>query len=193
MKKLILSLTVALFLFIGVPVSAKEKVPVYMFTKDGCSACLSAQEYFADLQEEYPDLFELRDIVVFDYNWGEVSDDRTNLLIKIYDRFGEDSSRASTPTIVIGDYHTLGLPSDTDEVYDAIVDARDNKSEDIVKGYIDELELNLEDLLVYETEDNTNTKNDTTDGKYDTIIIIGIFVVLIGGLAGLVIAGNKNN
>lgn len=193
MKKLILSLTVALFLFIGVPVSAKEKVPVYMFTKDGCSACLSAQEYFANLQEEYPDLFELRDIVVFDYNWGEVSEDRTNLLIKIYDRFGEDSSRASTPTIVIGDYHTLGLPSDTDEVYDAIVDARDNKSEDIVKGYIDELELNLEDLLVYETEDNTNTKNDTTDGKYDTIIIIGIFVVLIGGLAGLVIAGNKNN
>ncbi len=193
MKKLIFSLTIALFLFMGIPVSAKEKVPVYMFTKDGCSACLSAQEYFANLQEEYPDLFELRDIVVFDYNWGEVSEDRTNLLIKIYDRFGEDSSRASTPTIVIGDYHTLGLPSDTDEVYDAIVDARNNKSEDIVKGYIDELELNLEDLLVYETEDNTNTKNDTTDGKYDTIIIIGIFVVLIGGLAGLVIAGNKNN
>lgn len=192
MKKLILSLTVALFLFIGVPVSAKEKVPVYMFTKDGCSACLSAQEYFANLQEEYPDLFELRDIVVFDYNWGAVSEDRTNLLIKIYDRFGEDSSKASTPTIVIGDYHSLGLPSDTDEVYDAIVDARDNKTEDVVNEYIEELDLNLEDLLVYEGT-TSNTNNDTTDGKYDTIIIIGIFVVLIGGLAGLVIAGNKNN
>lgn len=192
MKKILFSLIVVLYLFIGVPVSAKEKVPVYMFTKDGCSACLSAQEYFADLQEDYPDLFELRDIVVFDGSWNSVSEDRLNLLVKVYDKFGEDSDRASTPTIVIGDYHSLGLPSDTDEVYNAIIDARDNKSEDIVMKYINDLDLNLEDLLVYEANKNTTTgTKEETDGKYDTIIIIGIFVVLIGGMAGLVVAGNK--
>lgn len=192
MKKTLFSLIVVLYLFIGVPVSAKEKVPVYMFTKDGCSACLSAQEYFADLQEDYPDLFELRDIVVFDGSWNSVSEDRLNLLVKVYDKFGEDSDRASTPTIVIGDYHSLGLPSDTDEVYNAIIDARDNKSEDIVMKYINDLDLNLEDLLVYEAQSNTSTgTKEETDGKYDTIIIIGIFVVLIGGMAGLVVAGNK--
>lgn len=192
MKKILFSLIVVLYLFIGVPVSAKEKVPVYMFTKDGCSACLSAQEYFADLQEDYPDLFELRDIVVFDGSWNSVSEDRLNLLVKVYDKFGEDSDRASTPTIVIGDYHSLGLPSDTDEVYNAIIDARDNKSEDIVMKYINDLDLDLEDLLVYEAQSNTTTgTKEETDGKYDTIIIIGIFVVLIGGMAGLVVAGNK--
>lgn len=194
MKKLILSLTVALFLFMGVPVSAKEKVPVYMFSKDGCSACLSAQQYFEELAEDYPDLFELREIVVFDGNWGSVSEDRSNLLIKVYERFGEDSSKASTPTIVIGDYHTLGLPNDTDLVYDAIVDAQKDKSTDEVMKIIDDLDLKLEDLLVYEgTTEGTNSNNteDNTAGKYDTVIIIGIFVVLIGGLAGLVVAGNK--
>lgn len=188
MKKLIFSLTLTIFLFMGIPVSAKEKVSVYMFTKDGCPACLSAQNYFQELAEDYPELFELREIVVFDNNWGIVSEDRKNLLIKIYDKFGEDSSRASTPTIVIGDYHTLGLPGDTDLVYNAIIDARDNKSEDIVMKYIEDLNLNLDDLLVYEA--NTSTSNDESN-KYDTLIIIGIFVVLIGGLAGLVIVGNK--
>lgn len=194
MKKLILSLTVALFLFMGVPVSAKEKVPVYMFSKDGCSACLSAQQYFEELAEDYPDLFELREIVVFDGNWGSVSEDRSNLLIKVYEHFGEDSSKASTPTIVIGDYHNLGLPSDTDLVYDAIVDAQKDNSTDEVMKIIDDLDLKLEDLLVYEgTTEGTNSNNteDNTAGKYDTVIIIGIFVVLIGGLAGLVVAGNK--
>lgn len=198
MKKILFSLIIVLYLFIGMPVSAKEKVPVYMFSKDGCSACLAAQEYFEELQEDYPDLFELREIVVFyGSKWTAVSEDRTNLLIKVYEYFDEDSSKAATPTIVIGNYHTIGLPSDTDKVYDAIVDAQKNKTEDKVQKLINELELDLEDLLEYDSSNYTDTTTSTTtntndaSGEYDTIIIIGIFVVLIGGLAGLVVAGKK--
>ena len=192
MKKVLFSLITFLYLLIGMPVSAKEQVPVYMFSKDGCSACISALSYFEELESEYPDLFELKEIVVFDGNWNAVSDDRTNLLVKVYERFGEDSSKAATPTIVIGDYHTVGLPQDTTEVYDAIVDASKDDI-DVVKGLIEDANLNLDELLEYD-ENNTNTQDTITDengGKYDTIIIIGIFVVLIGGLAGLVVAGKK--
>lgn len=193
MKKVLFSLIGLLYLFIGMPVSAEEQVPVYMFSKDGCSACISALSYFEELESEHPDLFELKEIVVFDGDWNAVSEDRTDLLIKIYERFGEDSSKASTPTIVIGDYHTIGLPQDTDEVYDAIVAAGKDKSKDEVKILMDELELDLDELLEYENNasDTPTVLEDETGGKYDTIIIIGIFVVLIGGLAGLVIAGKK--
>lgn len=193
MKKVLFSLITFLYLLIGMPVSAEEQVPVYMFSKDGCSACVSALSYFEELESDYPDLFELKEIVVFDGNWNAVSDDRTNLLVKVYERFGEDSSKAATPTIVIGDYHTVGLPQDTTEVYDAIVDAS-KEDADVVKGLIEDLDLNLDELLEYD-ETNTNMpttpSTDETGGKYDTIIIIGIFVVLIGGLAGLVVAGKK--
>lgn len=191
MKKIIFSLIAVMYLLIWMPVSAEEEqVTVYMFSKDGCSACITAQEYFDELESDYPDLFELKEITVFDGNFDPVDNDRTNLLIKVYERFGEDSSKAATPTIVIGDYHTIGLPNDTDVVYDAIVDAKNNKSEDEVMKIINELELDLEELLIYE-DDMPTAVEDETGGKYDAIIIVGIFVVLIGGFAGLVIAGKK--
>lgn len=191
MKKVILSLILFFGLVSVIPVSAAEgKVPVYMFSKDGCSACIQAEEYFSELSEDYPDLFEVYDIVVFDENWQAVSNDRTELLIDVYERFGEDSSKAATPTIVIGDYHTLGLPSDTNDVYEAILEVKNSKEPvDEIKKLVDEAKLNLEDLLVY--DDMPTVVEEETSGKYDTIIIVGIFVVLIGGMAALVIAGKK--
>ena len=195
MKKIILSLIVTMFLLMGVPVSAaEEKVPVYMFSKDGCSACIAAEQYFTELESEHPDLFEVIEIVVFDGNWNAVAPERQELLIDIYERFGEDTSKASTPTIVIGDYHSVGLPQDTSLVYDAIVKVKNSKKPvDEVKKLIEKNELDLEELTQYvkmPTEE-TNIGENTEGGKYDTLIIIGIFVVLIGGFAGLVIIGKK--
>lgn len=191
MKRIILSLIAVLGLISVMPVSAEEaKVPVYMFSKDGCSACIQAEEYFDNLKSEYPELFEVYEIVVFDENWQAVSNDRTELLIDVYERFGEDSNKAATPTIVIGDYHTLGLPPETEEVYNAIMAVKNSKEPvDEIKKLINESELNLEDLLVY--DDMPTVEEEETGGKYDTIIIVGIFIVLIGGFAALVIAGKK--
>ena len=145
MKKLLLSLITVLALLIALPVSAKdEQVPVYMFSKDGCPACVAAQEYFEELETEYPELFELVEIVVFDGNWNAVSEERQMLLLSVYEEFGEDTSSAATPTIVIGDYYTIGLPKDTNEVYKAIENVRDSKEKiDVVKELVEEAELDL--------------------------------------------------
>jgi len=183
MKKIILSIFAAFAMFVMLPnVNAEEKVPVYMFTKNGCPACDSAHEYFTDLAEKHSDLFDLYIIEVFDGNWNIVSKDLGELLTKVYDKYGEDSSKASTPTIVIGEYHTLGLPQDTNIVLKEIEKARDSENKvDEVKKIADTLKIDLEQYkLVPETP-----------GKYDAIIIVGIFVVLIGGFAALVYAGKK--
>ncbi len=185
MKKIIVSIVAFLTLIMFLPTVSAEtsKVPVYMFTKDGCSACLSAKEYFENLAAEEPDLFELIEIEVFDYEWNAVSKDLQKLLIAVYEEFGEDTSRASTPTIVIGDYHTVGFPQDDSLVEEAIRTASESETKvDKVSELMEELNITLEPQEENKTED-TN--------KYDTIIIIGIFVVLIGGIAGLVIAGKK--
>ena len=181
-----------MFLLMGMPVSAaEEKVPVYMFSKDGCSACIAAQEYFDELESEYPELFEVVEIVVFDGSWNAVSTERQELLIKVYEKFDEDTSSAATPTIVIGDYHTIGLPQDTSVVYDAIKAVKDaDKSVDVVKELVNDLGLDLEELQEYSSNKNEITPKQES-GKYDTIIIIGIFVVLIGGFGALVVIGKK--
>jgi len=191
MKKILLSFIMVALTFVLMPITkAEEKVSVYMFSKDGCSACVAAQEYFDELLEENPDLFELVELQVFDSEWNFVSDDLKNLLIKTYEKFGEDTSKAATPTIVIGDYHTVGLPQDTSVVYDEIVKLKDSKDKtDVVKEIADELDINIKDLQNSSNADvNTATEE---GGKYDAIIIIGIFVVLIGGFAGLIVAGKK--
>jgi len=187
MKKLILSIVSLISFFMMVPITnAEEQVPVYMFTKNGCSACVSALQYFQELESENPDLFELVEIEVFDAEWNFVSEDIQNLFISVYEEFGEDTSKAATPTIVIGDYHTVGLPAETKIVEDEIAKVAEakepvNKVAEIAK----ELEIDLDNLGTV-----TEAPEEET-GKYDTLIIIGIFVVLIGGFAGLVIAGKK--
>jgi len=190
MKKVILGIVSLLMLFVMIPVvSASEKVPVYMFSKNGCSACISALEYFNDLEEEYPDLFELIEIEVFDANWNFNSEDIQYLFLGVYEEFGEDTSQAATPTIVIGDYHTVGLPSDTSVVYNKIVEVSKQETQvNKVKEIADELEIDLEKI---NTTTETPEKEENETGKYDTLIIVGIFVVLIGGFAGLIVLGKK--
>lgn len=183
MKKVVLSIFALLLAFVAIPLAkAEEKVPVYMFTKNGCPACTSAHEYFEGLLEKESDLFDLYIIEVFDNSWNIVSNDLGKLLTGVYEKIGEDSSKASTPTIVIGDYHTLGLPQDTNLVLEAIEKERDSeKKVDVVKTVADSLELDLEQFKIAPE----------TPGKYDAVIIIGIFVVLIGGFVALVYTGKK--
>lgn len=192
MKKVILSLIVVFQLLVYLPVSAEESgVPVYMFTKDGCSACDVAYEYFEKLEESEPDLVDLIVIEVFNEAGELNSQNAATLLLGVYEKFDEDSSKISTPTIVIGDYHVLGFPQDENVIYDEITKARDNKDfVDVVKEIADKSSINIDEIK--KSEDNIpTTKEENESGKYDTLIIIGIFVVLIGGCAGLVILGRK--
>lgn len=191
MKKIIFSLIGVLFLIIGIPVSAaSEKVLVYVFSKDGCPACIAALEYFDELEEENPDLFEIVEIVVYGPDWKPVATERQELLIELYKHFDEDTSSVATPTIAIGEYLTVGLPQDASVVYDEIIKYRDAKNKvDVVKNLADENKFDLEQMKIY-TPVSSESKDDSA-GKYDAVIIIGIFVFLIGGFAGLVIVGKK--
>ena len=186
MKKIVLSFIafLSMFLFTNT-VLADEQVKVYMITKDGCSGCEAAYSYFDELEDKYPDLFELVPFEVFDINWNFNSDELNTLFTKVYKYFGEDTSSASTPTIVIGDYHVLGLPNDRELVYNAILEAKEN-GKDVVSEIAKKENLNLEELKY-----DRSTKKETTGGKYDALIVIGIFVILIGGFAGFVIIGKK--
>ena len=50
MKKIILSFIATLSMLVMLPVvKADSDVTVYMFTKNGCSACEAAREYFEGL------------------------------------------------------------------------------------------------------------------------------------------------
>lgn len=194
MKKIILSFVTIISLLVMMPVvKADSDVTVYMFTKDGCPACASALEYFNGLLADDPNSFELVDLEIFDSEWNEVSEDAYNLMIDTLDHFGEstDPKDIATPLIVIGNYHTVGLPQDTSVVEDAIKDAKDAKKEvDVVKQIVDDEKINYQDFVKVENE-NANNNEEQKSGKYDAIIIVAIFVVLIGGFAGLVVLGKK--
>jgi len=176
-----------IFIFVA-KVNAEEKVPVYMFTKEGCSACEAAFDYFDELESENPDLFELVVFEVFDSEWNVNNEDLKDLLIAVYEEFNEDTSKAATPTIIIGDYHTIGLPQDTSIVKDAIVEVKDNKEQkDVVKKLAKELKMDINILK----KDDTNNSSKDTKSNTDIIIVIGIFIILIGGLLGLVVVSKK--
>ncbi len=192
--KLLIIFLLSLCLFSESVIAAKEnttkeennsyKVKVYMITKEGCPGCEAAYEYFDGLLNENPDLFEFIPFEVFNKEWKWNSNELQTLFTKVYEYFNEDVSHASTPTIIIGDYHTLGLPNDRNTVYDAIVkNQKDGK--DVISLIAKDNNLKIDELKYdrnTEKEENSN---------YDTIIIIGIFVILIGGFAGLIILGKK--
>lgn len=193
MKKVLLSLIAVLCLLLALPVSAEnEKVPVYVFSKDGCPACVAAQEYFDELEESYPELFEVIEIVTFGPKWEMVSEDRQELLISIYEHFEQDTAKIATPSIIIGEYFTQGLPGDTDEIYNEIMKVKNSKNKvDVVKKIVEENKYNLEDMQKYDPSIFLEVDEESETGKYDTIIIIGIFAVLIGGFVGLIMVGKK--
>ena len=193
MKKFILALVlVSSILLFNSNVKAESKVNVYMITKEGCPSCTAAYEYFEELNKQYPDLFELVPFEVFDWTWNWNSDDLKILFNKVYEYFKEDTSSASTPTIIIGDYHTLGLPSDKNIVYDKIVEAG-KSGKDVVKSIAEKEKLNIEELKYdYKTEAKEDTKTEVKSEKnHDTLIVIAIFVIVIGGFASLIIIGKK--
>lgn len=203
MKKLSLLIIflVSLFIFTNGVYAAKkttkttedtttaEKVKVYMITKEGCSGCEMAYEYFEELSKTN-DNFELVPFEVFDSNWNFNSEELYTLFVKIYEYFDEDTNQASTPTIVIGEYHTLGLPSDKTQITDAIKNAK----KDVVAKIAKDNNLNIDELkydVSKRAESNNTKESETSNGKYDTLIIVSIFVILIGGFAGLVVLGKK--
>ncbi len=183
MKKVYFTLIIVLLLMMFIPiVEAANKAKVYMFTRDGCSACISAKSYLDGLLKDDKDLFELIEIEAFDGNGQIQNKDAYNLMLAVLEHYDEDTETLYTPTIVIGDYHNIGFPKDPSDLYNAIKELNESEEDiDTVKDVAKEKSININDVKINVDKENAA----------DAYIIIGIFVVLIGGFAGLVILGRK--
>ena len=208
MKKVILSFIATLSMLVMLPVvKADSDVTVYMFTKNGCSACEAAREYFEGLLEKDKDAFKLVNIEVWcgtDYvtdpdnpQWILGSEDAYNLLMAAVEHYKLDENQLGTPVIAIGDYATIGFNSnDPSAITDAIAKAKKSKKEvDVIKDLAEENNIELSSVVkefgVQSCDKTTNDNTNKSSGKYDAVIIVSIFVVLIGGFAGLVVLGKK--
>ena len=207
MKKIILSFIATLSMLVMLPVvKADSDVTVYMFTKNGCSACEAAREYFEGLLEKDKDAFKLVNIEVWcgtDYvtdpdnpQWILGSEDAYNLLMAAVDHYKLDANQLGTPVIAIGNYATIGFNSnDPSAITDAINKAKKSKKEvDVIKDLAKENNIELSSVIKdfgVKSCDKTTAETKTTGGKYDAVIIVAIFVVLVGGFAGLVVLGKK--
>ena len=206
MKKIIISFIAIVSMLVMMPIAkADSDVTVYMFTKNGCSACEAAREYFEGLLEEDKDAFKLVNIEVWcgddvtDPNnpqWILGSEDAYNLLMAAVEHYKLDETKLGTPVIAIGDYARIGFNSnDPSDITDAINKAKKSKKEvDVIKDLAEENDIELSSVIKdfdAKSCDKTAADTEKSGGKYDAIIIVSIFVVLIGGFAGLVVLGRK--
>ena len=204
MKKYFLTLVMIVTMFFGVitvsaakdtktklPEATHDPINVYIFRSDSCRYCHMALEFFESNQETYGKYFKL---IGYEVNNQSNSD----LWQKVGEHFGDEIG--SIPYIVIGDkYHATGFDEESigKELLNTIIEQYQNADYvDVVANLLEENKLTdsvkydqnseftvLTDAVVSGSESESSTK--------DTIIIVGIFVVLIGGIAGLVVASRK--
>lgn len=142
-----------------------NKINVYLFWGNGCGYCEAAKEFFANIDKEYSKYFNLVDYEVW-YN-----EDNNALKEEVAAYFKDDVT--GVPYIVIGDETFGGYSSE----YDA----------DIKKAIKE----------AYEDEDYVDAIEKVKDGdveapkNYDTLIVIGIFVAIIGGFGALIYFSRK--
>jgi len=143
----------------------KDKVKVYLFWGNGCGYCEAAKEFFASIEEKYSKYYELVDYEVW-YN-----KENNTLKENVANYLKDDVS--GVPYIVIGDTTFGGYSSEYDEqIIEAIEDAYEDDD------YVDV-------VAKVKSGDVEPAKN------YDTLIVIGIFVVIIGGFGALIYFSRK--
>ena len=201
MKKIILSLITAIMVFMLVPVTEAaekpkvtdhEKVTIYIFWGNGCPNCTNAINYFYNLGDEYADYIEFETYEVWhNSNNSSFAQEVASSL---------DHELKGVPFLVVGKEYISGWGDSVGEtmINYALDYYQDKNYKDVVKEAEEKTEYELEKTSLkdaYELEESQNNTNTTQPevegGKYDALIIIGIFVVLIGGFAALVVVGKK--
>lgn len=199
MKRRFLILLTICCTFLGInTVNAKElpkvdhdPINVYIFRGDSCGYCHSALEFLEKSDEKYGDYYN---VIGFEVSTG----DNSSLWEKVGEHFGDEIG--PIPYIVIGDaYHATGFDEETigKKLIEVILEQYQNdKYVDVVGKYIDEAEEKKQIEFSQNKEfsvvtDAVTSSSDSEDKSSDVFIIVGIFVVLIGGIAGLVVASRK--
>lgn len=193
MKKLLLGLLCLLsFSFLTVcaeelpEVTDHEKVTVYIFRGSGCSHCYEALTYFNEVASQYKDYFVVKTYEV----WENPSN--SNLVSAVSATLGDDVT--GVPYIVVGDnYHKAGFAVELgEEIIAAALEEYENPyytdavaniiEEEGLTAYVTSLkEACIEEGIIVEPKDKSK----------DTLIVVGIFAVLAGGMVALVLCSRK--
>ena len=183
MKKLLYFVVVLCGLTLFVPRVLAKEVNLYMFSMYGCENCAKAEEFFNEKLKENPDAFNFTIIeVVKNKVFNKQAQD---LMAATLEHF-EQKVEYSFPLLVVGDNFHVGANSLSD-VYEIIENAQtDDNYKDVVKELADTLEINIKDI-----ERLSEEEIEKKESNSDAIILVVIFVVLIGGFAGLIYLGKK--
>ncbi|MBR4230675.1 MAG: hypothetical protein IKR74_00775 [Bacilli bacterium] len=152
--------------------SDHEKVTIYIFRGHGCSHCYDALEYFYKNREKYADYF---DVVTYEVWENEAN---SKFMKTVADALEDEVT--GVPYMVIGDAYT-NKRGFSDELSEEIVNAA-------LAAYQDD---NYVDLVGNLAKDNDKIESKNLEescrsegiiaGKYDTLIIFSILLVVIGG------------
>ena len=201
MKKVIISVFAALIFILTMPVvnaiekpeiTDHEKVTIYLFRGEGCGHCQNAISYFLSLGDEYKDYIEVKAYEV----WK--NQNNSALAADVAKEVGTEYT-GGVPLIVVGEQYLGGFGQDSGEelVKIALQYYEDEDYKDVVKEKLkekdyDETQESLKEAAVSEgLTSEIQTPDSESTGKYDAIIIVGIFAVLIGGFAALIVIGKK--
>lgn len=199
MKKIILTIIATIMVFVMMPtvnaiekpeITDHEKVTIYIFRGSGCGHCQHALSYFYSLGDEYADYIEVKAYEV----WTNTNN--AELATDVAEEVGTEFT-GGVPLIVVGEKFIGGFGDDSGEelINYALDYYQDDEYRDVVKEKLSKKTYGEteETLIEAVTAENlvSTTPAPAEGGKYDAIIVVAIFVVLIGGFAGLVIAGKK--
>lgn len=163
-----------------------EKVTIYLFYSTSCYHCHDFLTYFQEnYGEKYDDYFEIKGLEVS--NTANVK-----VLNEVKEQLGIDED--GVPVIIIGEFKQLGFGTDGENLIEEALEQYQNESyKDVVAKAIetvDDSNVKLETLdecLVSAGLVKVDEENSIPDGVYVAII----FVVLFGGLGGLVYLARK--
>lgn len=200
MKKVLLSILVALCLVVMPSAKADEELPVitdhekvivYLFRSSTCSHCRDFLEYFSENYYDYRDYFEIVSYEVSDASNYE-------LMLAVKEQMGE-SDDGSIPYIVIGNsFDQLGFGTDGSEIIEEALKAYEDES---YVDYVSQI-ANAEgiepsaDTLVEAAADHgfsvVGFSDDEAESGISDAVVVGIiFGVLVLGFGGLVLYSRK--
>ena len=183
MKKFLIGFICAISLFAfnvkAEEITEKEKVSVYVFTKDGCPYCEKAKSFLESSKKKYGKYYEIVEYQVYDSDWN-ANEDIKIIMDQVAEKRGDEVE--GVPYIVIGDNYSIN--GYTTEYNDAIISA-------IKEAYNDK---DYKDLVVEAQKENQKALEAKENEKsYDGLITAGILVLTIGGIIVFICLARKKN